>query len=110
MVHEEDRAAVNSSRPYKPGPSKIHGLGVIATRLIRAGERVNVNLGAEFYGFNHSCRPNLGRAYGATSRIYASYRFALRAIDENEELTVDYRAWGRPTFICNCPTCRKETV
>lgn len=106
-----------NDRPYKPGPSKIHGLGVIATRLIRAGERIHVDLGPEFHGFNHSCAPTLGRLYGVgqSYRTYAPYRFALRDIEPGSELTIDYRIWQfnkrfRFEFICNCPKCRKENA
>lgn len=94
-----------SDRPYKPGPSKIHGLGVIATRLIHAGERILFGLGPEYRGFNHSCAPNLGRLYHR-SRLYEPYRFSLVDIPEGSELTLSYT--GRLEFICNCPKCRKE--
>lgn len=96
-----------ADRPYKPGPSAIHGLGVIATRLIRKGTKVNVNLIADSRGFNHSCDSNLS-GHALTGDM--KYRMVLRDIQPNEELTVDYRDWGRPKFICNCPICRKENV
>lgn len=92
-------------RPYRPGPSAVHGVGVIATRLIRVGERIYTDLGPTYNGFNHACSPALGRRYDS-GRLYAPYRFALREIAAGSELTIDYRTFvPQLGFTCLCPRC-----
>ena len=93
-----------TARPYKPGPSAIHGLGVITTRLIRKGEHVRTDLDDSYRGFNHACDATLSDRDG-----HQKFRVARRDIEPGSELTVNYRVWLYDfEFICNCPKCRKE--
>ena len=93
----------SDSRPYKTGKSKIHGIGVFATRPIKAGEKLSPvmhNLW-QFAGLNHCCSPNVKLCWGVRSIK------ALRDIQDGEELTVLYPEGSHviASGICNCGVC-----
>lgn len=97
-----------NSIPAEAGPSPIHGKGCFATRAIAAGEQIGAYTGAatdeddvyvlwvegddgEFHGIdgdsvlrwlNHSSDPNV--------EFDGPELFALRAIEDGEELTFHY--------------------
>lgn len=96
----------------RTGRSEIHGIGVFATRAIRAGEDITGCVSSDAAGFNHSCSPNvrIGSEWlppyqnhlgGLTFRRSL---VALREIAPGEELTSRY---GFPIdFKCACPAHR----
>jgi hypothetical protein len=88
------------------GPSRIAGGGLFATSSIPGGTpvlRVAVDVRTEL---NHSCEPTLGWADDVTL-------VAVRDIDADAELTVDYAtAVDDPDFVmmCHCETYRCRQV
>ena len=87
------------------GRSKIHGVGVFATHVIKRGEVVNVNkirFRRAYGGINHSCDPNVVLAY-IEKELYV---IATSDIARREELTTWYRKLHAPR--CNCPKHRRR--
>ena len=96
---------INSYSPLKPGltvgKSKLHGLGIIATKDIEQGTDLGVcNIEAADYedgfirtplgGFiNHSDNPNCSdKVEGKNYRLLTT-----RLVRKGEEITVSYRGW-----------------
>jgi hypothetical protein len=78
--------------------SSIHGIGVIANRLIKKGTHLNLpvpDTGSLFNGYNHSCNP--------TCKLTPSRIIVLRDIAKDEELTLFYIDCVGP--VCFCPEC-----
>lgn len=81
------------------GETGRHETGVFAARVIAASERIGRRTphddGGKLYRIRHSCRPNV-RAEGA-------WVVAIRAIDQGEELSIDYGL-----HACGCRQGRRE--
>ena len=98
---------------YRIAPSDIAGMGLFATKTIKAGQMLDLPVnhppdGCD--GFNHSCDPNL------SPRLDEGHtRQALRDIETGEELTAYYlnscpckACTKKPTVACRCPKCKGE--
>jgi len=84
-------------------PSRIHGLGLHAIRLITANERITTRETRGFRGYNHSCNPNVL----LVDEGQDTFGLVLRDIQPGEELTVWYGPRISKQLGCRCPECKE---